>query len=111
MPKGPAVASVEPLGQRADTMDRADGLPEAQRTVSADDCAMPPFGAGRVNTGGYQPALDQSRKRHARGLTRRHERCERRLGQGRGFGGYLLGRGGIFGFPLNAYESPPQLAS
>src|ERR1700733_15244801 len=111
MPKAPAVAGVEPLGQRADTMDRADGLPERQRTVSADDRRMPPFGVDQCNTGGYQPALEQSRKRHARGLTLRHERCEPRLGQGRGYGDALLGRGGIFGFPLNAYESPPQLAS
>src|ERR1700691_2062804 len=111
MPKGPAVAGVEPLGQRADTMDRADGSPERKRTVSADDCRMPPFGVDQCNTGRYQPALEQGRKRDARGLTRSHERCERRFGQGRGFGDALLGGGGIFGLPLNPYESPLELAS
>ena len=61
MPKRPAVARFKSLRQRADAVDRADGLAQCKRAVGTNERAMPTLGVDETDPGRYQSALDQCR--------------------------------------------------
>ena len=59
VPERPAVAGFEALCQRADAVNRTNGLAERDRAVGANERAMATFGVDQFRAGLDQAALDQ----------------------------------------------------
>src|SRR5207247_3376998 len=59
VPEGPAIAGAGALGDRADTVDRADLVAEHDGAVGADQSAVALLGIDQLGAGRNHAALDQ----------------------------------------------------
>src|SRR5580704_17114831 len=96
MPERPAVACFQTLSDRADTVDRTDGLAKGNRAVRAHERLVATLGVDELGAGRDQSALDQARERNPRRLAGGHERGKRLRRQRLGprdalFGGLRVG--------------------